>query len=620
MRYDNNQWKVVAHHHKIDFDTLKVDSKNKVWAMKAYGQHLYFFENNTWDSIAFNDTMKQATTFNIDRNGIPIVVAIGFLWQLEKGEFKRISYRTSDSTYLFFSNVVFDTKNNWYAYNGNTTIIINPHENPVRLEFPNAGKFKGVDSLQNIYFWKDSKLSIYKESVLINQIAPTIPNNYTPNIIIQDAKDIYFLFSSYSIHYNGTQFDVDSNQKEVINGNAFIDNIGRFWKSTGTSIIMKSKDSIIEVKPQDLGLRSVNVSDVIKQGNDYIITYYDSLPTLFRNSKYIHYDSIYITSPLRDIIKSSENELWGKGNDTLYHYKNKKWNKYKLNGSSVYVDALCRTNVGGAAVFSKDKLILIKSDSTSIVNFPFKSFLPPWQGGAIIHQDKKGTFWLSLNKQGLYKYENNSWTEYNEDNTSKQAMNFIFSMDIDSAGYLYGTCGIFGLLKYDGYVFRLLDTTNSNTNFISKVSVGIDHNNKVWCGDYEKGMEYFDGVNFHILDIDFNHQIHRTWVDDNNDKWFLSDGLISIYNEKDDPIPPVIPASETIDFYPNPTTESITIRNLLSDDRIQLYDLMGRKLIDFYPLKDGNQQVNLTAISRGLYLLNIDRKNQPYFQAKVMKE
>ncbi len=36
--------------------------------------------------------------------------------------------------------------------------------------------------------------------------------------------------------------------------------------------------------------------------------------------------------------------------------------------------------------------------------------------------------------------------------------------------------------------------------------------------------------------------------------------------------------------------------------------------------KDGNQQVNLNALSRGLYILNIDRKNQPYFQAKVMKE
>jgi hypothetical protein len=54
-----------------------------------------------------------------------------------------------------------------------------------------------------------------------------------------------------------------------------------------------------------------------------------------------------------------------------------------------------------------------------------------------------------------------------------------------------------------------------------------------------------------------------------------------VYNENDDPIPPIIPTSETIDFYPNPTNESITIRNLLSDDRIQLYDIMGRKLIDF---------------------------------------
>jgi hypothetical protein len=81
LRYENNQWKTVAHNHKIDFNTLKVDAQNKVWAMKHYGNQLYFLKNNTWDSIAFNDSMHQAISFNIDRNGNPFISIAG--WYLE---------------------------------------------------------------------------------------------------------------------------------------------------------------------------------------------------------------------------------------------------------------------------------------------------------------------------------------------------------------------------------------------------------------------------------------------------------------------------------------------------------------------------------------------------------
>jgi hypothetical protein len=621
LRYENNQWKTVAHNHKIDFDTIKVDAQNKVWAMKHFGKQLYFLKNNTWDSIAFNDSIQQAITFNIDRNGNPFIITLGGIWSYEVGNFKRVLYKKTDSTYYSFNGIFFDRKNNWYALSGNT-IIKNPRLNPTKLDFPNAGIFRGIDEQENIYYQTADKISIYQSIDLVKEVTVLYSNLYK-TIWAKDPNDFYLLGNKFQLHYNGDKISIDSNSKGIFNGDGYIDKNGDFWKSTNRGIVAQTGDSIINFKPQDLGLRSESIIDIAKLEEGYLIAYADSLPTFLNQGKYYHYDSSYTSTPLKSIVRTSSNTYWAKGNDSLYEFKSKHWKKYTLNGNSVHVNTLCKTHSGGLAVFSKDKIIRFDPEATTIIPFPFKPFISKTGGDCSMLESKNGVLWIGIFQQGLYKFENEIWTEFCLENTTAFPVSNTLGLATDSFSNVYTACLVYGLLKHDGEQFQLFDTINSNTRFPSKISVGIDYENKLWCSDYDKGVEYFDGINFEILDIDYNHQIHRTWVDDNNDKWFLSNGLISIYNEKDEsapPIPTVTPMSETISFYPNPTSETITIQNLLADDRIQLFDLSGRKLIDYSPGKEGDEVMNLTSLNRGLYLMNVNRKNQAYFQAKVLKE
>jgi hypothetical protein len=85
--------------------------------------------------------------------------------------------------------------------------------------------------------------------------------------------------------------------------------------------------------------------------------------------------------------------------------------------------------------------------------------------------------------------------------------------------------------------------------------------------------------------------------------------LILLFADGDSLISPVrslyySPIPTSVEVFPNPTTADITIKTPSTCREIQIFDALGRKLLDL-PAQGYVQQVNLASFSRGVYFLKL---------------
>jgi hypothetical protein len=64
------------------------------------------------------------------------------------------------------------------------------------------------------------------------------------------------------------------------------------------------------------------------------------------------------------------------------------------------------------------------------------------------------------------------------------------------------------------------------------------------------------------------------------------------------------PIPTIVEVYPNPTYADITIKTPSTCREIQIFDALGRKLMDL-PAQGYVQQINLAPLSRGVYFLKL---------------
>ena len=76
--------------------------------------------------------------------------------------------------------------------------------------------------------------------------------------------------------------------------------------------------------------------------------------------------------------------------------------------------------------------------------------------------------------------------------------------------------------------------------------------------------------------------------------------------------------SGTIKLYPNPTRGSLEISGLETGSRIQVFNMLGSKMMELESL-DKNQEISLAGKPDGLYYIVISMDNLPIGNYKVIK-
>ncbi len=74
--------------------------------------------------------------------------------------------------------------------------------------------------------------------------------------------------------------------------------------------------------------------------------------------------------------------------------------------------------------------------------------------------------------------------------------------------------------------------------------------------------------------------------------------------------------SNEFKMYPNPVNDILIIENSAEIEKIDIYDLQGRKVVGF---NDISNQLDLSVLKRGLYLLKIQNINNENFTYKIIK-
>ena len=73
-----------------------------------------------------------------------------------------------------------------------------------------------------------------------------------------------------------------------------------------------------------------------------------------------------------------------------------------------------------------------------------------------------------------------------------------------------------------------------------------------------------------------------------------------------------------ITLYPNPATESVTLKNLPFFSEIEITDALGQRVLEMNS-DNSLQQIDLSHFSQGMYLIKIQKNGKVIFREKLVK-
>ncbi|NNK82087.1 MAG: T9SS type A sorting domain-containing protein [Flavobacteriaceae bacterium] len=107
------------------------------------------------------------------------------------------------------------------------------------------------------------------------------------------------------------------------------------------------------------------------------------------------------------------------------------------------------------------------------------------------------------------------------------------------------------------------------------------------------------------IDLQYN-----SWTSGNNGGGFSytrsSDPALSLNNFE----------SRTLKIYPNPTSNFLNIKNLKENQNIEIYDILGNKVIELYYIIDTT--IDISNLSKGLYFLKVNAYKESII--KILKK
>lgn len=174
--------------------------------------------------------------------------------------------------------------------------------------------------------------------------------------------------------------------------------------------------------------------------------------------------------------------------------------------------------------------ILSQFNGESINHYPFESKINE------IFEDSKGRFWIGVEGQGIFRYENTkAIKEKNPENLTVNdglAGNDVWRIYEDREGNLWiGTNN--GVSRYDGLKFANFSSDDGlGTNFVSVICQ--DRNGKLWfAGFFGGGITSYDGKDFRNYTEEdglLSNPVQYILVDDKNNLWIGTNVGISYFD------------------------------------------------------------------------------------------
>jgi hypothetical protein len=452
--------------------------------------------------------------------------------------------------FLYPTKIVFDTKGNLYSYSGKARKMIRFNGltiDTITLKYSMKSNLN-ID-YQGRYFYKGEKDTLYVMS--------------DTGTAVFHGKNNPFLKDDYTLT---------------------TDNKGKIWLASDVGLGEWDKPIEEKYKKEYAGLGNEYCLTFVETGEQqYLVSCFDRMTTINTDDRY--YTKFYDQNGMKfeKMLTDKSGMIWCLNyNEHVYRKQKSSYIPLEYKGLPITAYQIHIGRDGNLLILRKNDILRYDGERFQQIIAPFDMKTNYWN--YFLKEDSKGNIWVSDIGSGLFIFDGKGWNSYTNETSGNNAYKFYGAMDLDSNDHLW-VSSYRGLNRWDGDKWYNYPCLEDSIFHSQSEELAFDKKGKMWIISFNYGVGYFDGTrmikyNSGNSPLMSNIGLHLK-VASNNDKWFFLGFGIMVYNENDDPIPPIIPTSETIDFYPNPTNESITIRNLLSDDRIQLYDIMGRKLIDF---------------------------------------
>ncbi|MBK7866509.1 MAG: T9SS type A sorting domain-containing protein [Ignavibacteriales bacterium] len=172
---------------------------------------------------------------------------------------------------------------------------------------------------------------------------------------------------------------------------------------------------------------------------------------------------------------------------------------------------------------------LYKFNDTTWTNFSTTNSPLPSDNIQTVIEDTSHTLWIGTLGGGLVRYFDGSWTVYNSGNTSKP-VDYIYSLAADKYGYLWVGTSADGILRFDGsnewVMFNTDNTPVLKSNTIR--AIAVDSQGLKWFGTEsgdDGGLYKFDGSQFTLYPTgSFSRNIYSISFDPEGKVWVASYG------------------------------------------------------------------------------------------------
>jgi len=201
--------------------------------------------------------------------------------------------------------------------------------------------------------------------------------------------------------------------------------------------------------------------------------------------------------------------------------------------------------------------------------------------------------------QGEYQYSKFTFTD-------------VYSSAVDSDGNIWFSSGS-NVLKFDGNEWVTYEHDSASfVSYNNNRSIHIDKKGHLWIGCL-KGIYRYDNYNFHFMQPNsVDESINFITEDSDGNIWVAGQHGLSKYTFAPDNIEDFIASNQTLELYPNPTSEnfSVNLPDLKETDLLMIYSITGECIL-IQEVNSGANIISTVNISSGKYIVKL-KKSQKY--------
>ena len=322
-------------------------------------------------------------------------------------------------------------------------------------------------------------------------------------------------------------------------------------------------------------------------------------------TNYYKSNSGLISDTINEIVIDTLGNLWIGTFNGLSKFDGEVWTNYNTSNSDI------PSNIVYAIEIDKfgNKWIGTKDGLSKFDDINWTTFNINWISSIFI--DNQDNIWIGTYGQGVYKYNNENWTNYTVFNSGLPT-NWAIELVMDEKGNLWVGTDDRGLAKFNGDSWVTYNTTNSNIPGNDVMSIMIDKSGSKWVGT-NNGFARICCANDTIYTFSIPELLYNCFysiaIEVSGIIWLGTtyDGLVKFYDYPTINYPTSVTKNKldnSLILYPNPVTDFLKIRNLFLDSEIKISDISGKLLLT--KNTDSNAAIlDIGNLPKGIYIINV---------------